>query len=154
MLANLAREAAGESDEALVMLGEEFLVHTRLVVEAFEVRCGDELHQVLVAILVLREQEQVLINFLASSSARAGLLLEAAAVRHIDLATDDGFDALLADSLVEVHCAVEHAVVRDGHRAEVQLLRPRGELVQAARGIQKRILRVQVQMDKLDKQSL
>ena len=109
-------------------------------------RGGRQLDEVLVAGLVFGQKDQVMINVAAP---RGGLLVEPAAGRDIDLAADDWLDALLARLPVEIHRPVEHPVVRDGQRGELQLTRPLHQTVQAARPIEQRILGVQVQMNKV-----
>ena len=56
---DLALEAAREADQALGVLAQERLVHARPVVEARQVRLGDEPHEVAVALLRRGEDRQV-----------------------------------------------------------------------------------------------
>ena len=147
-LRDFAGEAAGKDDQTLLVRGEQFLVNARLVVIAIEVRGGGELDEVLVAGLVLRQQDEVVID-VASAAAAAGLLLQPAARRHIHLAADDRLDALGAGGLVEINRAVKHAVVRDGQRGEAQLVRPVNEPVQPASAVQQRVLGVQMEVNKI-----
>ena len=56
---HLSRHAAGGADQALGMCGEEFMVDAGIVVKAFHLRGGGDLEQVLVAGLVLSQQQQV-----------------------------------------------------------------------------------------------
>ena len=58
------RQAAREADEALGVLGQQLLVDPGPVVEALEVRVGDQLQQVPVARLVLGEEREVAVLLL------------------------------------------------------------------------------------------
>ena len=87
---------------------------------------------------------------MTATAARAGFFFEPRTGRDINLAADDGFDAFLPRFLVKIHRAVKHAVIRDRERRELQFVRALRELVQPARRIQERILRVQVQVDEID----
>ncbi len=104
-------------------------------------RGGRKLDEVLVADLVFGQKDQVMINVAAPGG---GLLIEPAAGCDIDLAADDGLDAPLARLPVEVHGPIEHPVVGDGQRAELQLMRPFHQTVQTARPIEQGILGVQM----------
>ena len=144
-LRDFARQAAGERDQPLLVRRQQFLVDARLVVIALQVRRGGELDQVLVAGFVLGQQHEVVIHV---PPAGAGLLLEPAAGRDIDLAADDRLDAFLARRLVEINRPVKHAVIGDRQRRELQLMRLVHQPVQPASPIEQRILGVQMKMDK------
>ena len=132
-----AREAAGQRDDALRMSLEELPVDTRLVVVPLEVAERGELDEVRVPLVRLREEREV----------RVPLRLRAAIVGDVDLAADDRLDTRLARLAVELDRAGERAVVgeRDGRHLE-----PRGllhETRDAARPVEDRVLRVDVEMD-------
>ena len=120
-LRDFARQAAGERDQPLLVRRQQFLVDARLVVIALQMRRGGELDQVLVAGFILGQQDEVVINV---PPARAGLLLEPAPGRDIDLAADDRLDASLARRLVEINRPVKHAVVGDRQRRETSARAP------------------------------
>ncbi len=92
-LRDFARQAARERDEPVLVRGQQFFVNAGLVVIALQMGGGRELDEILVAGLILGQEEQVVINVPRS---RSSLLLEAAAGRNIDLAADDRLDASLA----------------------------------------------------------
>ena len=140
-LEHLARRAAAQRDDALAVLGQQLLIHTRLVVEALEVRLGAELQEVAVAGFVLREQRQVVVVV------RAGVRLLVARIgRDVGLDANDRLDAAGARLLIEVDGAVERAVVGDGDG----LLPQRGDAVHdvgdAAEAVEQRELGVKVQV--------
>jgi hypothetical protein len=140
---DLAREAGGERDEALVVRGQKLVVHARLVVEALAVARGHELEQVLVAAQVLGQQHEVK----ARLALRRSLLLEARAVGHVDLAAQDGFEPILLGREVEVERAVHVAVVGDGAGGHAVVDGAGAEVADADRPVEERILGVAVQMD-------
>ncbi len=143
---DFAREAAGHRDQAFLVRGQDFLVNARLVIIALQMRGGGKLDEVFVAGLVLGQQAEMMINV---ASAAAGFLFQPAARRDINLAADNGLDALFARRLVKINDAVHRAMVGDGERGEFQFLRLVHQPVQTAGAIEQRILGVQMQMDKI-----
>ena len=74
--------------------------------------------------------------------------VKAGPCRHVDLTADDGLHALGLTGLVEVHTAVHHPVVRDGHRRLAQLLDPPHQLFNPAGAVQQGELRMHMEMNK------
>ena len=109
-------------------------------------RGGGEFGEVPVAGLVLRQQHEVMVNVLPAAG---GLLVETAAGRNINLAADNRLDAPVARGLIKINCAAEHAVVGDRERGELQFAGFVHQPIEAAGAIEQRILRVQMQMDKI-----
>ena len=140
---NLAGDAGREADDALVVLAQEVLVDARLVVHALDVGQRDELDEVAVARLVLREQNQVVV---ADAIDLAVLLARARG--HVDLAADDGLHALLLCLFVEVDDAVHGAVVGDGDTVHAERFRRLDEFLDAARTVEQAELRVDMEMSK------
>ena len=139
-LRDFAGEAGGEGDQALVVLLQQLFIHPRLVVEAFQVGFGGQLDQVLVAGLVLGQQDQVVVVFIA------GVAAEVAARGDIDLAADDGLDAGLSGCLVELDDAVHHAVVGDGQAVHAQLFGPCHQLRDAAHAVEQAVFGVDMEV--------
>ena len=139
---DFAGQAAGHRDQAFLVRGQHFLVDARLVIIALQVRGGGQLDEVFVAGLVLRQQSEMMINI---APAAAGFFLQPAARRDINLAADDGLDALFARRLVKINDAVHRAVVGDGERGEFQFVRLVHQPVQPAGAIEQGILGVQMQ---------
>ena len=140
---DLAGNAGREADDALVVLAQEVLVDARLVVHALDVGQRDELDEVAVARLVLREQDQMVV---ADAIDLAVLLARARG--HIDLAADDGLHALLLCLFVEVDDAVHGAVVGDGDAVHAERFRRLDEFLDAARTVEQAELRVDMEMGK------
>ena len=98
-------------DEPAVMELDELAVDAGAVVKALEVRLRDELYQIAVAPLVLREE-----NKARSLVVHPVLFLRAGAGSDMEIDADDGLDALLAALLVELYRPVEVAVVGERER--------------------------------------
>ena len=141
LLRDVARKAAGEADQALRVLIEQRPVYARLDVEALYKAHGDEVAEVAVARLVLAEQNEVSVL-----GVHAVLAVRAPARGDIDLAADDGLDALLHAGLVKGHRAVHNAVVGYGKAVKAQLLCARHQLFYAAGPVEQAVFRMQMQM--------
>ena len=138
---NQAGHAAGEDDQALVVLRQELEIDARFVVVAFEEALGDEGHQVSVSHQVCCQQRHV--GFVAHGT------VEAPPGRDVRLAAQNGREPHLARRVVKLHRAVHHAVVRqrDGRRSGLR--RPAAKLVDSAGAVEQRVFGVDVQMDEL-----
>ncbi len=136
----LAAQAPGERDEALVVLAEQLPVGARLVVVALEVGRGGELHEVLVAGLVAREQREVRVALLDSRPA-------VPVGGDVELEADDRLDALVLGGAVELDGAAQRAVVGEGDRRHAQFLGARDQRLDPARAVEQRVLAVHVEMD-------
>ena len=79
---HLARQAGGQGDDPLVVGLQQFIVHPGFVVETVHKSLGHDLHQVLVALVVLGQQHQVVVAVLAVYI----LPVETGAGGHIHLA--------------------------------------------------------------------
>ena len=76
-------------------------------------------------------------------------LIEAGAGGHIDLAADDGADALLFALLVEIDDTVHDTVIGDGDGGLAQGLGALDQPLDAAGAIEEAVFAVDVQMDKI-----
>ena len=76
-------------------------------------------------------------------------LIEAGAGGHIDLAADDGADALLFALLVEIDDAVHDTMIGDGDGGLAQGLGALDQPLDAAGAIEEAVFAVDVQMDKI-----
>ena len=76
------------------------------------------------------------------------LVGEAAPLRRdVDLAADDGLDPLRLAGPVKVHRAVHNSVVRDGAGGLAQFFYDFRQVPDAARAVQKAVLRMDMQVD-------
>ena len=121
------------------MLAQELQVDAGLHIEALRPGHGDKVGEVAIALLILAEEHEMaalgveLVDLIKAGPALGG---------HVDLAADDGLDALGQAGPVEVHRAVHHAVVRDGAGALAHLLHDLGQLPDAAGAVQQAVLRM------------
>ncbi len=150
----LAGQAPRQADETLRVLGHQLLVHARAVVEALEVRIADQLEQVPVADLVLRQEGQVVVLLLAL----AGVAVESRTRGDVGLDAEDRLHAGFAAGLEERQGAEHGAVVGDRDRGHAQSLGftedRRCTWVglrrnDACRTIEQRVLRMHVEVDEI-----
>ena len=140
-------EAAGEADQAVGVLREGLKVGARLVIEALEVGVGDELQEVLVAGEVLGDEAEVEDGLAVVIG--AAVFLEAGGFDEVELAADDGLDALGLGGVVELDRAVEIAVVGKGEGGHAEFHGPVHEPVDAAGAIEEAVVAVDVEMDEI-----
>jgi hypothetical protein len=136
-LADAAREATGQGDQAFRALRKELPVDPRLVVVPLEKTRRGELDQVRVALVRLGQKSQV----------RVALRLRAAIVGDVDLAADNRLDSLLSSFAVELDSTGERTVIRERDRGHLELGRAGGKVGNAARSVEDRVLGVDVQVD-------
>ena len=155
-LQDVAAEAAGAGDQALVVALQQLPVHPGLVVVALEEGQAGELDEVAVADVVLGEEGEVVVELPAAlgvapgvvDAAPAGGALVAALVGHVHLGADDRGDALVAAGGVELEDAVHVPVVGDAEGRLAVGRRRRHQRLQAGGAVEHRILGVHVQVGK------
>ena len=123
----LAGQAGGQGDDPLVVPGEQLPVHPGLAVKTLREAPADQGGEVPVPLLVPAQEDQVI-------GAVVHLMdpVEAGPGGHIDLAADDGLDALLLGCPVKIHRPVHDPVVGDGHGGLPQGLGPGHQAVNPA----------------------
>ena len=141
---HLAGQAGGRSDQPLVKLAQKFQVHTGFVIKPFREGTADDLHEVGVAGIVFRQQDQVIIPVVSV----ALLPVKARSRRDIDLASDDGIDAGLFCLFIKIDHAVHDAVIGNGRCRHAEFFDPAYVLGDLIGTVQERILRVDVKMRK------
>ena len=99
------------------MLPQDVLVDPRLVVEALLVAERGELHEVVVSLQILGQQEEMEIG-----SIFRALAIGARPRRDIGLHADDRLDAFSFAFAVELESAEHIAVIRQGQRVHVVVL--------------------------------
>ena len=123
----LAGQAGGQGDDPLVVPGEQLPVHPGLAVKTLREAPADQGGEVSIPLLVPAQEDQVI-------GAVVHLMdpVEAGPGGHIDLAADDGLDALLLGCPVKIHRPVHDPVVGDGHGGLPQGLGPGHQAVNPA----------------------
>ena len=140
-LGQIAAETRREADEPLGVLPEDVVVDAGFIIEAFRESGADELDEVVIAGLVFAQQNQVTVL------ARRAVLLKAVGA-DVDLAADDGHDALVHAGVVEVDRAVHHPVVGHGGVRKTKLLEPLDQGLDAVGSVQEAVFGMQVEMGK------
>ncbi len=135
-------QAAGEEDQAVPVGLEPLQVHPRLVVHAVEDGVGDQLAEVLVALAVLDQGDQVVAP-VAPTRVAVGHALGL----HPETGPDDRVDAGGLAGLVEGDGPVEVAVVGERHRGLAQRGGAAGELLDRDGPVEQRELAVDVEVD-------
>ena len=113
-LRHLAGNAGTEADYALVICSQHVLVYTRLIIKALQLTDADDFHQVMVACIVLRQQNQMV--------HAAVIFFQMRALSKIHLAADNRLDACLGTLLIKFHCTVHCAMVGNRQAVHAQLL--------------------------------
>jgi hypothetical protein len=146
VLRDQRREAAGETDQAAGVLRERFDVGARLVVETAEVRVGDQLQEILVALEISREQAEVEDGFALIGAA---VFLEPRRLDEVEFAADEGLDAGVLGGLVELDRAVEIAMVGQRERGHAEFLGAAHETIDPAGAIEQAVVGVDVEVDEI-----
>ena len=134
------RGAAGEADQALVILLQEFPINAGAIMKAFKVPLGYQLHQITVAGVIPGQQDQVI------RAAVGGAAVVATAMGNVNLAADDGLYPCFLALRIKVHRAVEAAVVGDGEGVHSHVPDPVDEVGNAADAIKHAVFGVRVQV--------
>jgi hypothetical protein len=141
---HLSGHARRGDDESLVVLRQDLTVHTGLVVEALRVPHGRELHQVLVALQVAGQKDQVVVGAFALSGAGA---VPSITGRYIRLHPDDGLEALFGGLLVEAPGSEHAAVVGECQPRHLELFRLPDQVANAVGAVEEGILGVSMEVD-------
>ena len=141
--AKLAGEAAGRADEALGVAGEEALGDARLAIEAVQRGLGGDANQVLIALFVFGEDEEVVVLVFGVGRNLGAMVL---ALRHVELAAENGADAALLGGVEEVDRAEDVAVVGHGHGLLAQGGDAVHELGEVACAVEEGVLGVQMEV--------
>ena len=145
-LRNDAGDASRRADDALAVLLQHAEGGARLIVEVVHVRLADQLHQVVVALVRLGQQQQVV-------QLRLRVLAQLFVGGEVHLAAVDGLHALarlgfhLVTHLTQLRHARHHAVVRDGHRGHVEVGGSLHHVVDMSVAVEQRIFGMVVQVD-------
>ena len=156
--AQLAAQAAGESDQPPRMFSQILLAHARPPIKTVQARLRRQPDQILVAFFVLGEHQQMVVLVLSRGSGRrqvhtAGVVptpgrLGAMIFRlaHVELAAQDRLHALRFGRIKKVHSSVDISVVRHGDGLLPQSRYAIHQLVDIAGAVQQRVLRMQMQV--------
>ena len=147
VLQDLAGQTGREADDPLAVLLDQLVVDAGTVVLALHPGDGVELHQVVVALVVHGQQDQVVP---VAPVALAHFLVGAVGVAlrvDVELAADDRLDAGLLAGLVEVDGPEHVAVVGDGQRPHARRQRLLHVVLDLGGAVEQRVVGVVVQVD-------
>jgi hypothetical protein len=139
---DFARETATEPDQSFRMGREKFLIDPRRVMKTIEVRGRDQLHEIPVARLVLRQQREV-IRCIAPRSGTVFVRSRS----NISFATNDRFHSSALRFLVKFNRPKQIAVISDCNCGHLEFSCFFHQLFHPDGAIQQRVFRVQVQMN-------
>ncbi|CDF04509.1 uncharacterized protein BN715_00858 [Megasphaera elsdenii CAG:570] len=129
ILLDVAFDAGTHSDESFMILFEQIIVDTWLVIIIFPIdeALGHDFDEIMIALIVLGQQNQMAEPFLS-------LLFKTAAPGHIHFTPQNRLDALGYGFFIQINDTVHIAMIRNRHSRHVQLLSPLhhvGNLAQA-----------------------
>ena len=133
-LRHLAGNAGTETDNALVIRSQHVLVYARFIIKALQLTNANDFHQVMVACIVLRQQNQMV--------HAAVIFFQMRALGQVNLAADNRLDACLGTLLIKFHCAVHCAVVGNRQTVHAQLLSVGHQLVDFRSAVQQAVFRM------------
>ena len=143
-LGYLAAEASRAADQTLGVPGQDFVIDARPVVEAVQMGVGDEAAEVLVALPILGQEDEM-----ERLTVGLALLVAHASTGDIGFHADDRLHALGRDRLDERHGSVKSAVIGDGHGVEAELRPLFGEVVDVPEPIEQAELGVEMEVDEI-----
>ncbi len=125
------------------------LVHARPVVEARQIRLGDQADEIAVALLRRREDGQVVGVALARLARRLFLAIRPVAGSDVRLDADDRADAVLKSLVEEVEGPEHVAVVGDRDRRHAELGDALAQLGQSVGAVEEGVLAVEMEVDEV-----
>jgi hypothetical protein len=159
-LGHRAAQASRQCDEAFAVLGQQVIVDSGFVVEAFEKTRRNQLDQIVITLQRFAQQHEVIAAASAGRLRLAAILAVAAAIyflaalvpaapRNVDFAPDDRFYVALACFVVEVRGGKQIAVVGDGHRRHFLPRRLVKKLRGFASTVEQAVIGMNVKMNEL-----
>ena len=130
----LAGNAGTEADNAIVIGTQYVLVYARLIVKALQLTDADDFHQVMVACIVLRQQNQMV--------HAAVIFFQMRTLGQIYLAADNRLDACLGTFLIKFYRTVHRAMVGNRQAVHAQLLGIGHQLVDFRSAVQQAVFRM------------
>ena len=139
---HLPCQTCARCNNAPAVFPQKLLIHARLIIKPFGKAIGNQLNQIMVALIIFCQKHQMII------AAALALLCEARALRHINLTAENRLDAGLQCRLVKFHRTIHRTVVGDGNAVHPQLLYPLHKLLYLSRAVQKAVFRMNMKMRK------
>ena len=123
-----------------MILGDDLMRNPWLIIHSLDVSCGDNLHQVLVSVIVLGKQDKMVISFFLQPVVSLG---------YVDFASDDRFHArMFGCKLEELLHTVHVAVVRDRKTRHAKFFSPVEQVFYGRLAVKNRVLCMDVKVYK------
>ena len=136
---NLSCHAGRRTDDVVVILLYDLVRYPRLVIHTLEMACRYDFHQVLVAVVVLRQQDKVVITLLLHPVVSLG---------NINLASDDRFYVrMFGGELEKFLHAVHVSMVRDGKTGHAEFIGSVEQVFYRCLTIKNGVLRMYVEVN-------
>ena len=136
---DLSAEATGEADESLVVATEKLHVNSRFYIESLGKTQGNQFYQVPVAYVVFAEQDQMgIVRVVREVSVVSG------SGGKVDLAADDGLDAIFLAGVVKLYRSVHYSVVGNGDSGMPRRLCSRRDIFYTACTVKHTVFRMQM----------
>src|SRR3989339_521749 len=113
-LRDVSAYTSRQADKPIAIFFKHFKIYPRLVIEPFQMRQGNQLHQVFIALLVLRQKNQMAVS--------GGIILNADITCNISLASDNRFDSGGFEFLIKLNRAIHNSMIGNSHRWKRKLL--------------------------------
>ena len=134
---DLPRQTGRQGNQPFVILAQDVFIDPRFIVEAVTIPFGYDLHQVLVALVVLSQQHQV-----AHPLVPLSILVEQSPGSRIHLAADDRANALFFAFSIKIDDPEHHAMIRNGQRRHAQVLCTRHQISDPGSPVQQTVFRM------------
>lgn len=145
---NFARDAGRKADQTFGVAAQQILVHARLVVKTVQKTVADQLDQIVIAELVLGQEDQVMASFTRLRSFVRVIMAD------VDLAAEYGLDAEVLAGSVKIGRAEHVAVIGDGAGGHTVILGAGAEILDADRAVQKTVFGMTMQMHEIGHERL
>ena len=119
VLGDRARKTGGGCDQALMVLFQQFHIHTGLAIETTGKSFRNQQTQILITLAVFAKQHQMVWIVINAVDAVFHL-----AAGQVNLAADDGLDARSLGSFIEINAAIHDTVICDRDGRLPQFLDP------------------------------
>ena len=118
-----------------MILFQNLHVDTRLIVKSINKARRNNLHQIGIARIIFRQQNQMVVPVLSA----AGFAVETGTRRHVNLTAEDRLDALRAGFFIKIDTAEHDAVIGDRGAVHAKLLDSGNVLFDLVRSVQKAV---------------
>ncbi|OQC05535.1 MAG: hypothetical protein BWX80_02008 [Candidatus Hydrogenedentes bacterium ADurb.Bin101] len=142
---NASVKTGRRRDQSLMVFFQQRDIDARFIVPAFQVGLRTQLAQIVVALFVLAQEQEVVAGFLAAF----GRFIEPVCGRHVYFAPQNGFDAFLLGLLAELKQPEYRSVVRYGACRHIILRAALDQFLGLGQAVQQAEMTVQMKVYKI-----